>query len=194
MQQSIRRRRRRRPPRRRRRRSELRSKNLFALPPPSPPPSPPFTRYCFTILYYIARYVEFRLFGFNETRQSIARSRRPRIPRYTYLLLACTRIAPRPADPSFSSPAAGICIFVYQTPVAVGTIMQIRLEIRRLSSFRSGRPQLAESFAFQFQLSRCSQIGDRSYSGDFVAHWRTRYLECIGFRPINIKGELPREG
>lgn len=38
----------------RRRRSGLRSKNLFALPPPSPPPSLPFGRYCFTILYYTA--------------------------------------------------------------------------------------------------------------------------------------------
>lgn len=40
----------------RRRRSGLRSKNLFALPPPSPPPSLPFGRYCFTILYYTAWY------------------------------------------------------------------------------------------------------------------------------------------
>lgn len=41
---------------RRCRRSGLRSKNLFALPPPSPPPSLPFGRYCFTILYYTAWY------------------------------------------------------------------------------------------------------------------------------------------
>lgn len=50
----------------------LRSKNLFALPPPSPPPSLPFGRYCFTILYYTAWYVEFCLFGFNETRPRTA--------------------------------------------------------------------------------------------------------------------------
>jgi len=68
----------------------LRSKNLFALPPPSPPPSLPFGRYCFTILYYTAWYVEFRLFGFNETRPEDRAAPR--------------RAAPRLASPRLASP------------------------------------------------------------------------------------------
>lgn len=77
----------------RRRRSGLRSKNLFALPPPSPPPSLPFTRYCFTILYYIARYVEFCLFGFNERLAGGSRELSRTLCCVLSLLSRCNRIA-----------------------------------------------------------------------------------------------------
>lgn len=98
----------------RRRRLGLRSKNLFALPPPpSPPPSLPFGRYCFTILYYTAWYVEFRLFGFNETRPRIAR--RLTSPRFASPRLAAS-------SPRLSSYLASHRSYTRRAPVHLGPL------------------------------------------------------------------------
>lgn len=109
----------------RRRRSGLRSKNLFALPPPSPPPSLPFTRYCFTILYYIARYVEFRLFGFNE--RLAVPSIRTRACAY------CTR-APRSTGNHHHPCVACVCIYP--------SLPKIRPNVSRIFFSLSHQPSL----------------------------------------------------